>query len=159
ITNHNVASEYQVASDAHLLLDDSAMPYSMNIGNHDIFPSAQAYKRISLFPNYFGSARYAGEPFYGGAYDSSNMNNYTYFEAGGLKFMVVSLEFVPRKDLASWANQIIKSNPDRRVIVATHCHMDNNAEHAQGCADGYNMEGRDGVDLWEEVIQRHNNVF
>lgn len=159
ITNHDVASEYQVASDAHLLLDDAAEPYSMTIGNHDIFPSASAYKRESLYANYFGPARYQGESFYGGSYDSSNMSNYTFFEAGGLKFMVLSLEFAPRKDVVTWANQVIKNNPDRRVIVATHCHMDNNAEHAQGCADHYDLEGRDGVDLWEELIQRHSNVF
>ena len=29
ITNHDVANEYQVASDAHLLLDDASEPYSM----------------------------------------------------------------------------------------------------------------------------------
>src|SRR5262247_2715172 len=29
ITNHNVAAEYQVASDAHFLLDDALQPYSM----------------------------------------------------------------------------------------------------------------------------------
>jgi hypothetical protein len=159
ITNHNVATEYDVASDAHTLLDEAGFPYSMTIGNHDIFPSAQAYKRSSLFANYFGPPRYQGEVFYGGSFDSSNMNNYTYFEVGGLKFMVLSLEFVPRKDVATWANQVIRNNPDRRVIVATHCHMDNTAEHAKGCGDGYNLEGRDGVDLWEEVIQRHSNVF
>ncbi|WP_437817528.1 metallophosphoesterase [Sorangium sp. So ce1078] len=159
ITNHDLASEYDVASAAHSLLDNAGVPYSMTIGNHDIFPSNEAYKRSSLYANYFGQPRYQGELFYGGAYDASNMNNYTYFEAGGLKFMVVSLEFAPRKDVVTWANQVIANHPDRRVIVATHCHMDNNAEHASGCADGYNLEGRVGVDLWEELIQRHSNVF
>jgi hypothetical protein len=159
ITNHNVANEYDVASDAHTLLDMANQPYSMTIGNHDILPSATAYKRESLFASYFGQARYQGEAFYGGAYDSSNISNYTYFESGGVKYMVLSLEFTPRKDVVTWANNVIKANPDRRVIVATHCHMDKNAEHAQGCADNYNLEGRDGVDLWEELIQRHSNVF
>lgn len=159
ITNHDTASEYQVASDAHLLLDDAGAPHSMTIGNHDIFPSAQAYKRESLYSNYFGQARYQGESFYGGAYDATNTSNYTYFESGGTKFMVVSLEFAPRKDVLTWANQVIRNHPDRRVIVATHCHMNNNGEHASGCVDNYNLEGRDGVDLWEELIQRHSNVF
>jgi hypothetical protein len=159
ITNHDTAIEYAVASDAHALLDDDAMPYSMTIGNHDIYPSSDVYKRSSLYASYFGQSRYAGEPFYGGAHDASNINNYTYFEASGLKFMVVSIEFAPRKDVVTWANQVIANHPDRRVIVATHCHMNNNAEHATGCADNYNLEGRDGIDLWEELIQRHNNVF
>ncbi|WP_437523184.1 metallophosphoesterase [Sorangium sp. So ce726] len=159
ITNHDTEIEYDVASAAHALLDNAGVPYSMTIGNHDIYPSNEAYKRSSLYADYFGQPRYEGESFYGGAYDASNINNYTYFEAGGLKFMVVSLEFAPRKDVVTWANQVIANHPDRRVIVATHCHMNNNAEHASGCADGYNLEGRDGVDLWEELIQRHSNVF
>src|SRR5262249_14214120 len=74
-------------------------------------------------------------------------------------FMVLSVEFAPRKDVVSWANQLIQSYPDRRVIVATHCHLGNNGEHASGCADGYNLEGRDGVDLWEELVSRHSNIF
>ncbi|MDF3065146.1 MAG: hypothetical protein K0R38_747 [Polyangiaceae bacterium] len=159
ITNHDTTAEYDVASAAHSLLDVAGAPYSMTIGHHDIYPSAQVYKRESLYASFFGQARYQGESFYGGAYDSSNMNNYTYFESGGAKFMVVSVEFTPRKDVVTWANQVIKNHPDRRVIVATHCHMDANAEHAKGCADNYDLEGRDGVDLWEELIARHSNVF
>src|SRR5262245_55434930 len=80
ITNHDTAVEYDVASDAHTLLDDAGLPYSMTIGNHDIFPSNQAYRRNSLYDNYFGKPRYQREAFYGGSYDASNMNNYTYFE-------------------------------------------------------------------------------
>src|SRR5687768_8167715 len=68
ITNHDTAVEYDVASDAHTLLDNAGVPYSMTIGNHDIFPSNQAYRRSSLYENYFGQARFAGEAFYGGAY-------------------------------------------------------------------------------------------
>src|SRR5262245_28538181 len=54
ITNHDTAVEYDVANAAHTILDNAAVPYSMTIGNHDIFPSAEAYKRNSLFANYFG---------------------------------------------------------------------------------------------------------
>jgi len=159
ITNHDTTVEWNVANAAHTILDNAGVPYSMTYGNHDIFPSAEAYKRDSMYAQYFGQQRFLNKPFYGGAYDSSNVNNYTFFEVGTLKFMVVSLEFTPRKDVVTWANQVIQSHPDRRVIVATHCHMNNNGEHATGCADGYNLEGRDGVDLWEELIQRHSNIF
>jgi hypothetical protein len=159
ITNHDTASEYNVATGAHSLLDNAGFPYSITIGNHDIYPAAEVYKRESLFGNYFGQSRYAGKAFYGGAFDSSNINNYTHFASGGLEFMVVSVEFTPRKDVVTWANQVIANHPDRRVIVATHCYMGNNGEYAGGCADNYDLEGRDGVDLWEELVQRHSNVF
>jgi len=159
ITNHDTAVEYAVADAAHKVLDDAGFPYSITIGNHELYPSAEVYKRDTLYAQYFGPQRFAGKSFWGGSYDSSNINNYTFFEASGLKFMVVSLEFAPRKDVVTWANKVIQNYPDRRVIVATHCHMDANAEHATGCADGYNMVGREPVDLWEELIQRHSNIF
>lgn len=159
VTNHDTAVEYNIADAAHAILDNAGIPYSMTIGNHDIFPSAEAYKRSSLYGNYFGPARFQGEAFYGGSYDSTNVSNYTFFNVGSLQFMVLSIEFTPRKDVVTWANQVIQAHPNHRVIVATHCHMNNNGEHATGCADGYNLEGRDGVDLWEELIQRHSNVF
>jgi predicted phosphodiesterase len=159
ITNHDTASEWNVASQAHTILDNAGFPYSMTYGNHDIFPSADAHKRDSMYAQYFGPARYQGKSFWGGSYDSSNVNNYTLFQVGTLKFMVVSVEFVPRKDVVSWANQVIQNNPDRRVIVATHCHANFDGEHASGCGDGYDLEGREAVDLWEELIQRHSNIF
>jgi hypothetical protein len=159
ITNHDTAPEYAVASQAHTILDNALLPYSMTNGNHDIFPSAEAYKRDSLYANYFSAQRFMGKSWYGGSFNQANESNYTFFEAGSLKFLVVSVEFAPRKDVVSWANQLIQSYPDRRVIIATHCHLDNNGEHAVGCADGYNLEGRDGIDLWEELVSRHSNIF
>ncbi len=159
ITNHDTAVEYNVASAAHATLDNALLPYSMTNGNHDIYPSAEVYKRSSLYGQYFGPQRFAGKAWYGGSFGQSLESNYSLFESGALKFLVVSLEFAPRKDVISWANQLITSYPDRRVILATHCHLDRNGEHATGCADGYNLEGREAVDLWEEIGSRHNNVF
>ncbi|MFT3925248.1 MAG: metallophosphoesterase [Myxococcales bacterium] len=159
ITNHDVAAEYTVASAAHTILDNAGMPYSMTNGNHELFPSADAYKRDSLYKNYFGSNRYTGKSFYGGSYNQDNETNFTLFEVGALKFMVVSLEFAPRKDMVSWANSVIQAHPDRRVIVATHCYLNNDGEYAPDCADHYNLEGREPVDLWEELVSRHSNIF
>lgn len=159
ITQHDVVAQWQVADQAHALLDNAGIPYSMIPGNHDLFPSGDVHARESLFVNYFGPQRYAGKTWYGGAFNSTNENNYMFFEAGGMQFMVVSLEFLPRKDVVSWANNIIQQHPNHRVIVASHCHQDFTGEHTTGWADNYNIEGREGIDLWEELVQRHNNIF
>ena len=53
----------------------------------------------------------------------TNDNNYCFFEAAGMKFMVVSLEFAPRDEALKWAAGAIERHPDHRVIVATHCYM------------------------------------
>lgn len=159
VTNHDTAVEWNVASAAHATLDNASLPYSITNGNHDLFPSSQLHLRQSMFSQYFGPQRFQGKSWYGGAFDASNENNYFLFQTGSLKFLVLSVEFVPRKDVVSWANQVIRNHPDRRVIVATHCHSNRDGDHATGCADGYNVEGREAVDLWEELGQRHSNIF
>lgn len=159
VTQRDVAAEWQVADAAHDILDAAGVPFSITAGNHDLFPSGDLHARESLFAQYFGQQRYAGKPWYGGAFNSSNENNYMFFDAGGMQFMVVSLEFTPRKDVVSWANNVIRQHPNHRVIIATHCHQHYTGDHTTGWADTYNVEGREGIDLWEEMIQRHSNIF
>ena len=159
ITQHDTVAQWQVADAAHDLLDDAGIPYTMASGNHDLYPSGAVYQRESYFEDYFGPQRFAGELWYGGAYADAPENNYGFFEAGGLSFLVLSLEFLPRKDVLAWADDVIASHPARRVIVTTHCHQDGAGDFTTGWADGYNIEGREGVDLWEEFLQRHSTLF
>jgi Calcineurin-like phosphoesterase len=159
VTNHDVAAEWQVADAAHDILDAASVPFSITAGNHDIYPSNAVYARESLINQYFSPQRFSGKSWYGGSFNSANENNYMFFSAGGMQFMVVSLEFTPRKEVVSWANEVIRQHPNHRVIVATHCYQDFTGDYTTGWADGYNIEGREGVDLWEELIQRHSNIF
>lgn len=159
VTQHDVAAQWQVADAAHDILDAAGVPFSITAGNHDIYPSNAVYARESLLGQYFGPQRFSGKPWYGESFDSTNENNYMFFNAGGMQFMVISLEFVPRKDVVSWANELIRQHPNHRVIIATHCYQDYTGDYTTGWADGYDIEGREGVDLWEELIQRHSNIF
>jgi hypothetical protein len=113
ITNHDTASEYDVASAAHTLLDNAGMAYSMTIGNHDIYPSNQAYKRESLYANYFGEARYAGEAFYGGAYDASNVNNFTFFTQRAANTNTAGQHTRPSIGMASNGNFVLAWEDDQ----------------------------------------------
>lgn len=159
ITQHDLAVEWSVADYAHSLLDNAGIPYSMASGNHDLYPSADVHARESYFSQYFGPQRFSNKPWYGGSFDSSGENNYMFFNAAGLNFMVLSVEFLPRKDVVTWANALISAHPNHRVIIVTHCHQDYTGEYTTGWADGYNIAGREGEDLWQELIQRHSNVF
>lgn len=159
ITQHDTVEQWEGASAAHAILDAADIPYSMVSGNHDLYPSSEIYARESYFSQYFGLDRFEDRPWFGGSFDKSGENNYSTFEAAGQKFLLMNLEFIPRKDVATWANRIISEHPDHRVIVATHCYQSYNGNHTTGWASRYNIEGREGDDLWEEVVQRHSNVF
>ncbi len=111
--------EWENANQAMRLLD-GVVPYSMVPGNHDMVVSN---RDSTLYNEYFSPARFAGQKWYGGHMGESNDNNYCFFEACGMKFMVLSLEFAPRDETLEWAAGVTRRHPDHRVIVATHCYM------------------------------------
>ena len=78
--------------------------------------------------------------------------------------MVVSIEYGATDDVLTWANNVVKANPHRRVIILTHAYMaDDNTR--QGANDRSNPrlevfgEANNGEDMWEKLIKRHANIF
>jgi hypothetical protein len=163
ITNNNVPSQWAVAAAAYKLLDAAGMPYAILPGNHDYRdPSGLTVRGASLIddPKHFPPSRFAGKPWYGGALNGSSENNYTLFEAGPYKFLVLSLEYGPRKQALCWAENIIAAHPDRRVIIASHCIQTHGGGFNLNCpALDYDMVGGSGQTIFDELARRHSNVF
>ncbi len=157
ITNNNYVSQWEVASHAHEILDKAEIPYSMITGNHDYIGTTPG-RSNTYFGKYFGKDRYSKKDWYGGSY--ATVNNYTFFEVGHMKFMVLSLEYAPRKETVCWANRLIQKYPDRHVIVATHCYLTHGGKYGGSCPKlPYATNGSRGTDLWNELISQHSNIF
>lgn len=94
------------------------MPYCPSVGNHDIASGGNT----TNFNTYFGVSRFEGRGYYGGHFGSDNDNHFNLFSAGGMDFIVVSLEYdtTPDQPVLDWADALLKANPNRRAIVATH---------------------------------------
>ncbi len=146
--------EWENADRAMTLLD-GVVPYSVVPGNHDMVVKG---RDSTLYNQYFSPARFADTKWYGGSMDKSNDNNYCFFEAGGMKFMVVSLEFAPRDETLGWAADVIKKHPDHRVIVATHCYLRRNGRDKSG-GKAYKIEGNSGEQMWQKLIRKQPNIF
>ncbi|MDV6032742.1 MAG: hypothetical protein F9B45_22180 [Phycisphaera sp. RhM] len=86
--------EWENADRAMRVLD-GVVPYSMVPGNHDMVVKT---RDSTLYNKYYSPERFADQPWYGGHMGDTNDNNYCFFEAGGMKFMVLSLEFAPRDE-------------------------------------------------------------
>ncbi len=147
-------SEWENANRAMAILD-GVVPYSMVPGNHDMTVKS---RDSSLYNKYFSPARYQDHKWYGGHLGETNDNNYCYFEAAGMKFMVISLEFAPRDETLEWAAGVAKKHPEHRVIVATHCYMRTNARDT-ACATQYKVEGNSGEQIWQKLIRKQPNIF
>ncbi|MBN2024799.1 MAG: metallophosphoesterase [Pirellulales bacterium] len=140
-------SQWKAADAAHKILD-GAVPYSVLPGNHDMEENKRVpERRASLYGKYFPPSRFEGCPWYGGNEDGTNDNNYCRFEAAGMKFLVLSLEWDPMDATYAWADDVLRRHADHRAIVATHCYLF--------------RKGRDeiGQRMWDKLIRKHANVF
>ena len=146
--------EWENANQAMRMLD-GVVPYSMVPGNHDMVVKN---RDSTLYNEYFSPARFEGQKWYGGHMGESNDNNYCFFEACGMKFMVLSLEFAPRDETLDWAAGVTRRHPDHRVIVATHCYM-RPSDRDTECANSYKVAGNSGEQVWQKLIRKQPNIF
>ena len=146
--------EWENANRAMRLLD-GVVPYSMVPGNHDMVVKN---RDSTLYNEYFSPSRYADRKWYGGHMGKTNDNNFCFFEACGMKFMVISLEFAPRDEALIWAANVAKSHPNHRVIVATHCYMRPKGRDTS-CATSYKVAGNSGEQMWQKLIRKQPNIF
>lgn len=170
ITNTNSIPEWKNAREAMRLLDD-AVPYAFVTGNHDHGPGGNAATRDSHLNSYFKYDTYAGRSTFGGAMTAGDMQNtYHLFNAGGVKWIILCLEWSPRDETVAWANTVMEQYPDRKGILVTHAFMNNtnyrydmnDTEHAQDYnPHKYTTPGtkNDGEQLWQKLVKKHNFVM
>ena len=148
------------------------MPYIVCLGNHDIRISGKSSagkndERYTLVNDYFPPSRFTGNALYDRNFGSDRNlhfresgrldNYYLFFEGGGMKFVIIALEFKPRDEVLRWADGVAARYPDRRCIVVTHSYLD--AVNKRIASDGYKITGNTGEGIWNKVISRHDNMF
>jgi predicted phosphodiesterase len=147
-------NEWKNANRAMEILD-GVVPYSMVPGNHDMVVKS---RDTSLYNKYFSPERFEGRKWYGGHFGKTNDNNYCFFEGGGMKFLVISLEFAPRDEVLQWASDVARKHPEHRVIVATHCYMRTKGRD-MSCDTSYKVDGNSGEEMWQKFVRKSPNVF
>lgn len=104
------------------------MPYTVALGNHDGsraggYVNYARFRQDSVFYNrYFGVERFRTRPWYGGHFGQNNNNHYTLFSAGGLDFIVLTLEFAAgtNASVMAWARDVLAQHADRLAILVSH---------------------------------------
>ncbi len=125
VDDWNVPRQWDVANAAMSKLEPPGIAYGIGIGNCDE-DNYGVPPATTFFNKYFPASRFAGRPYYGGAYNGDNANSYQIFSAGGLDFIVIDLKFnlstVPTESQAvlAWAHNLLQTYPNRRAIVITH---------------------------------------
>lgn len=162
--------QWERASRHMAVLDAAGVPSAVLPGNHDMDLATGA---APLYRQHFPVSRYAGAAWngpvarYGGylgqgqfgpdAVDRQNMDSYALFTAGGMDFLLLSLEFNPSDAALAWARRVLAAHPDRRAVVATHSYLDLTGAFTRQVsrADG----GNSGQDLWDDLVRPSCSVF
>jgi hypothetical protein len=161
VTDRNTDPEWQRAR-LSLSLLDGVVPYVVAVGNHDglVGPVAHTERFNAAFP----VANFQNRPGFGGVFEPGRMDNVWWtFEAGGLQWLVLSLEFGPRDVVLEWANRVVAEHPDRRAIVVTHAQLyaddtwiGSNPDHLWQ-PTSYGRQNN-GPDLWNKFLRHHPNL-
>ncbi len=173
IQDNNVDHQWEIAAQAMGLMDGK-VPYTFVAGNHDIGPGGSAGNRnTDLMNHYFPYIKYSKEKTFGGAFEEGKMDNTWHtFKAGGLNWLILSLEFAPRNKVLDWAGSIISTFPRHKVIINTHAYMyyDNTrtgsatGQHALPVHYGLGKATGDeaansGEEMWQKLVSRYPNIL
>ncbi|MBO4350155.1 MAG: hypothetical protein J6A01_04300, partial [Proteobacteria bacterium] len=109
------------------------------------------------------------------------------FNAGGIDFLVIALEYAPRSGVIKEANEIIKTmenkrkaegKPPYKIIIETHSNLNpksciknpkpndkgyyGNTGYAgvdEATSNGFNKDALGGKEIYEQLTSRHNNII
>lgn len=176
ITNRNTVEEWEVALDAISTLNGK-VPYTVIQGNHDIYSGTSA--ATDLIPNKpmlgydgfdsFFATDTSSENDYidqfkgsnGGLYKSGSVANSWYsFKAGNTDWLVIGLEFAPNDSILEWANNVVASHPDHKVIMITHgyIHMDGTPISDEDSGSLSGSSKNNGEEMWTKFASLHENI-
>lgn len=136
-------------------------------GNHDYDNNSPVSRSLTYYNKYFAHDELMDYDYFGDVYEEGQTQNaYYLFEESGVKYLFMSIEFGADDDMLDWANEVVESYPERRVVVFTHAYIGGDGEvinhlsphrpSSYGFAAG---KCNDPVDIFDKFISKHSNIF
>ena len=155
-TNYTESKSNQQWADAKaaITMMDGILPYSLIRGDgHD---------GIEMFNKYFGSH----DPYLEnitGYYEEGRIDNvYHTFKIGEVDYLLLCLDHGTKDDVLVWANEIVSSYPNHRVIVTTHQYLQSDGTLCEswesGNATAYDPNNNAADELWDKFLSKHANI-
>jgi len=123
---------YERGSEAFQILTDGGLPFMISMGNHDSLAVCTGgsacpgdtnanLRNHSLWNTYWPVSRF---PDLRGTWcPDDSVNAYYTFTAGGLNWLVLTLELWARAEPLNWAETVLAAHPEHNVILVTHAHF------------------------------------
>lgn len=138
--NTRIRKMWASISKSYKILDDASIPYSITTGNHDTAAmslntkknsygargieknKATLYRDTSLFNQTFTLDRNGMKGLT--LKDSGHAENaYRTFRVKNTDWLVLTMEYAPRREVLDWAKAVVSSHATYNVIVVTHAYM------------------------------------
>ncbi len=100
-------------------------------------------------------------PGFGGVYEEGeSANSYYVFETGvaGVEYLVLNLEYQPRKAVLRWASRVIDKYPHHRVIINSHNIINPDGDFNQSYSR-YHGDTTPAQGVYDYLISQHSNIF
>jgi len=159
LTDDNAEASWAHAAQSLAVLDGQ-VPYVIAVGNHDGISGKDP--DTTQFNQAFPQSRFAST--LAGVFEPGKLDNsFHCLQAGGVDWLVLSVEFGPRDAVLSWANQVVEQHPTHRVIVVTHAHLYGD-DKLQGSDPTHRWTpksaGRENnaVEVWDKFLRKHENI-
>lgn len=131
------------------ILDAGGVCWMPMRGNHDPSDSFNAT---------YSYDTYAAKPYFGGSYDEDKLDQtYWTVTAGGREYLILSLGWNPSKEAVAWAEDIVKNNPEKNVIVTTHAFMYWDGTHIND--EDLDWPSTSGNYIWDTLGKYENVVL
>lgn len=166
LVNFDNFDQWELVSVGMRIFDRANIPYAVTLGNHDTgavgqYSGSAAPGNVNVnlrntqkFNYFFPVNRF---PLQKGRFEVNKSDNaYYLFEAGGLKWIVIALEFCARESAAQWMDEILNKFPDHNAIILTHYHLTSRGDIAPNNAGYGDMKV---IDIWDKYIKTHKNVL
>lgn len=149
-------SEFKTAREAFDILTEAGIDYSIAYGNHDYTPAG---RNTTMFNRYFPLSLFRSFESFGGTMDENKSDNTYYtFRGGETDYLVLAIEYAPDDATIAWADTVVTSHPDHKVIVTTHGYMQ--GDSAQTVKDENALAPAVGADrLWNQLLKKHENIL
>ena len=166
IANFDNITHWENAGKGYQVLDSAGIAYAVTLGNHDTEAVGvnsgsaapgnvnQNLRKTTKFNNAFPVSRFKAQV---GRYEEGKSDNAYYtFKAGGLDWMVISLEFCARKGPVDWAGTVVANHPNHNVIILTHYHLNPNGDISERNA-GYG--DLSPMEIYNQLIVKYPNIL
>jgi len=175
VTNYDIPSEWATAYNAISQLN-GVTDYSVINGNHDY---GDPLKKVSFtkgsttitenklggtgINDYFGKdAQYTAQfttQNGGGTFATNDYKNtYRKITIGDNKWLFVHLDWDPSNEVLTWANKIVASNKDHKVIITLHNYLHGDGMLTDAERTSSVIVNNNGIDVWNKFASLHENI-